>query len=64
MLPVVDAFRKAPLQVPAAEGEGEKGENMHKSFVSLLGSLLGVFEKYGFKEFAAGDLSVFTLLFL
>ncbi|KAJ1416961.1 hypothetical protein B484DRAFT_454125 [Ochromonadaceae sp. CCMP2298] len=50
MLPVVDAFRAAPSIAPATE---EKGETMHKSFSSLLDSLIIVFEMYGYTEYAA-----------
>jgi molecular chaperone GrpE (heat shock protein) len=48
MLPWVDAFRSAPTRVPAVT---EKGLTMHKSFGSLLESVLAVFGKYGYKEF-------------
>jgi molecular chaperone GrpE (heat shock protein) len=51
MLPWVDAFRSAPTRVPAVT---EKGLTMHKSFGSLLGSVLAVFGKYGYKEFTPG----------
>jgi molecular chaperone GrpE (heat shock protein) len=51
MLPWVDAFRSAPTRVPAVT---EKGVTMHKSFSSLLDSVLAVFAKYGYKEFAPG----------
>lgn len=51
MLPVVDAFRAAPIVAPA---ENEREENMHKNFGSLRDSILVVFEKYGFKEFDSG----------
>ena len=50
MLPVLDAFRAAPEQAPA---ETERESAMHKSFASLLDSLLVVFQKYGYTEFDA-----------
>lgn len=50
ILPVVDSFREAPsLLAPTTEKE----ENMHKSYGSLLKSIVNVFDKYGYKEFAA-----------
>lgn len=52
MLPVVDAFRNAPL-VALATTEREK--NMHKSYGSLLSNILTVFGKYGYAEFSAGE---------
>lgn len=54
ILPVVDAFNAAPLEHPA---ETEREENMHKSFGSLVSSIMIVFEKYGVKEYSpdAGD---------
>ena len=48
MLPVVDLFREAPTKAVA---NTEREEQMHKSFGSLLTSILTVFEKYGYKEF-------------
>ena len=50
MLPVVDLFREAPTKAVA---NTEREEQMHKSFGSLLTSILTVFEKYGYKEFQA-----------
>ena len=50
ILPVVDAFNAAPLDHPA---ETEREENMHKSFGSLVSSIMIVFEKYGVKEYSA-----------
>ena len=52
MLPVVDAFRAAPMMAPA---ENEREESMHKNFGSLCDSIIVVFEKYGFKEFNSGE---------
>ena len=51
MLPVVDAFRAAPIISPSTT---DREISMHKSFGSLLESILVVFEKYGFKEYDAG----------
>lgn len=51
MLPVVDAFRAAPIISPSSS---EREVSMHKSFGSLLESILVVFEKYGFSEYDAG----------
>jgi molecular chaperone GrpE (heat shock protein) len=51
MLPVVDAFRAAPL---ISTSSTDREISMHKSFGSLLESILVVFEKYGFKEYDAG----------
>eukprot|EP01041_Mallomonas_annulata_P011736 gene11736-24616_t len=48
MLPVVDAFRAAPLVAPATT---ETEENMHKAYSALLTGILAVINKYGFKEF-------------
>jgi molecular chaperone GrpE (heat shock protein) len=48
MLPVVDAFRAAPVIATAST---EKEENMHLSFKTLLTSIEVVFDKYGFKEY-------------
>ena len=48
ILPVVDAFYTAPVEYPATT---EKEENMHKSFGSLVSSIMIVFEKYGVKEY-------------
>jgi hypothetical protein len=45
-------YRAAVVVAPATE---EKGETMHKSFSSLLDSLLYVFEKYGYTEYSAGE---------
>lgn len=56
MLPVVDAFRAAPLVSPSST---EREISMHKSFGSLLESILVVFEKYGFSEYDAGNLISF-----
>ena len=53
MLPVVDAFREAPMMAPA---ENEREESMHKNFGSLCDSIIVVFEKYGFKEFNSGKM--------
>ena len=50
ILPVVDAFNAAPMDYPA---ETEREENMHKSFGSLVSSIMIVFEKYGVKEYSA-----------
>ena len=47
---MVDAFNAAPISYPA---ETEREENMHKSFGSLVGSIMIVFEKYGIKEYSA-----------
>lgn len=52
MLPVVDAFRSAPVVAPA---NTEKEDNMHRSYGSLLGNILTVFQKYGYTEFIAGE---------
>jgi molecular chaperone GrpE (heat shock protein) len=52
MLPVVDAFRAAPIISPPTT---DREISMHKSFGSLLESILVVFEKYGFKEYDAGE---------
>ena len=52
MLPVVDAFRAAPL---ISTSSTDREISMHKSFGSLLDSILVVFEKYGFKEYDAGE---------
>jgi len=52
ILPVVDAFNAAPINVPA---ETEREENMHKSFGSLVSSIMIVFEKYGVKEYVAEE---------
>ena len=52
MLPVVDAFRAAPGVSPATS---DREESMHKNFGSLLQSIMVVFEKYGFKEYDAGE---------
>ena len=54
MLPVVDAFRAAPL---ISTSSTDREISMHKSFGSLLDSILVVFEKYGFKEYDAGTTS-------
>ena len=51
MLPVIDAFRQAPLKAP---GTTEREQNMHKNFGSLLSSIMTVIEKFGFKEFQPG----------
>lgn len=51
MLPVLDEFRNATLAVPP---DTEKEATMHKSFESLLGNVLAVFEKYGYSEYSAG----------
>ena len=56
---MVDAFRSAPNNTPA---QTEKGDQMHKSFHSLLDSVLLVFSKYGFKEFSVGKLYRIPLL--
>ncbi len=52
ILPVVDAFNAAPINFPA---ETEREENMHKSFGSLVSSIMIVFEKYGVKEYVAEE---------
>jgi molecular chaperone GrpE (heat shock protein) len=57
MIPVVDAFREAPVSSPAST---EKEENMHKNFGSLLQGILTVFGKYGFEEFNAGTVNEFS----
>ena len=54
MLPVVDAFRSAREAAPPLT---ETEENMHKNFGSLLGSIVGVFQKFGFQEYDAGILN-------
>lgn len=50
MLPIVDSFRDAPLNVPA---QNEKEEKMHSTFGSLLSAIMIQIEKFGFKEFSA-----------
>lgn len=52
MLPLVDAFRNAPLLVPAVT---EKELSMHKTYGALLDNILAVFQKYGYKEFDIGN---------
>ena len=52
MLPVVDAFRMAPIICPSVS---ERENNMHTNFGSLCKMILEVFEKYGFKELHAGQ---------
>ena len=60
MLPLVDAFRNAPLLAPAVT---EREQSMHKTYGALLDSILAVFQKYGYKEFEAGNalIAVFPL---
>lgn len=57
MLPVVDAFRAAPIISPSTT---DREISMHKSFGSLLESILVVFEKYGFKEYDAGKRDIYN----
>jgi molecular chaperone GrpE (heat shock protein) len=54
MLPIIDAFRLAPINAPA---ETEKEEKMHAAFGALLNGVMVVIEKFGFKEYspAVGD---------
>ena len=61
MLPVVDAFRAAPIVSPSSS---EREISMHKSFGSLLESILVVFEKYGFSEYDAGTIISLSLSWL
>lgn len=51
MLPVVDAFRAAPIVCPSAS---ERENSMHTNLGSLCKMILEVFEKYGFTEYNAG----------
>ena len=60
MLPVVDAFRAAPSISPPTS---DREENMHKNFGSLLASIMVVFEKYGYKEYDAGNVFNFLMRF-
>ena len=55
MLPVVDEFRAAKENFPPTTDREEK---MHRDFGSLLDSILLLFEKYGYKEFDAGNFAV------
>ena len=52
MLPVVDAFRMAPIMSPSVS---ERENSMHTNLGSLSKMILEVFEKYGFKELHAGQ---------
>jgi hypothetical protein len=52
MLPLVDAFRSAPLLAPAVT---EKELSMHKTYGALLDNILAVFQKFGYKEFDIGN---------
>ena len=55
MLPILDAFREAPVSAPATV---EKEENMHTSFSALPTGILTVITKYGYKEFVPGADSI------
>eukprot|EP00607_Mallomonas_marina_P004208 CAMPEP_0182428068 /NCGR_PEP_ID=MMETSP1167-20130531/20994_1 /TAXON_ID=2988 /ORGANISM="Mallomonas Sp, Strain CCMP3275" /LENGTH=241 /DNA_ID=CAMNT_0024610719 /DNA_START=222 /DNA_END=947 /DNA_ORIENTATION=+ len=49
ILPIVDAFRAAPLIAPATTDEEQK---LHDGFTSLLTGVTNVIKKYGYTEFA------------
>lgn len=54
MLPIVDAFRMAPIDVP---GDSEKEKTMHTTMGALLNGIVIAIEKFGYKEYmsAAGE---------
>ena len=52
LLPLIDAMREATQQAPAST---PRGEEMHESYQSLLAKMMELFEKYGYKEFSAGE---------
>lgn len=59
MLPLVDAFRSAPLLAPAVT---EKELSMHKTYGALLDNILAVFQKFGYKEFDIGNYHSSTIV--